>query len=118
MSVSDAAICKRLFVYGTLAPGESNQHLLADLAGSWQPATVRGQLYPNGIGLTLGYPALVLRESGELVQGKLFSCEQLPDYWDILDEFEGDGYQRVVCPAQLVGAGSVPAFVYVLNENH
>lgn len=33
-----------LFVYGSLAPGKSNAHVLAGIAGSWQPARAKGSL--------------------------------------------------------------------------
>ncbi len=31
----------RLFIYGTLAPGRPNEHVLAEVPGAWEPATVR-----------------------------------------------------------------------------
>jgi gamma-glutamylcyclotransferase (GGCT)/AIG2-like uncharacterized protein YtfP len=33
-------VTDRLFVYGTLAPGRPNEHVLADLGGTWEPAYV------------------------------------------------------------------------------
>ena len=48
---------ERLFVYGSLAPGESNAHVLAGIDGTWEPATVTGTLHPEGWGATLGFPA-------------------------------------------------------------
>ena len=38
----------RLFVYGTLAPGRSNEHILADVPGTWEPAVVQGTLIQEG----------------------------------------------------------------------
>lgn len=40
----------RLFVYGTLAPGRPNEHVLANLPGEWEPATVNGRLLQAGWG--------------------------------------------------------------------
>ncbi|MFG1925077.1 hypothetical protein [Cryptosporangium sp. NPDC048952] len=37
-----------LFVYGTVAPGEPNAHVLADVPGTWEPGSVRGHLLPDG----------------------------------------------------------------------
>ena len=54
----------RLFVYGTLAPGRSNAHVLATVPGTWEPATVRGTLFPEGWGAALGYPGIVLSVEG------------------------------------------------------
>ena len=34
-----------LFVYGTLAPGEPNEHILKDVEGVWLEASVTGKLY-------------------------------------------------------------------------
>ena len=33
---------QRPFVYGTLAPGRPNQHVLAHVPGTWEPDTVKG----------------------------------------------------------------------------
>ena len=49
---------QRLFVYGTLAPGRPNEHVLAPLGGTWQPAFVRGRLHAQGWGAAPGYPAI------------------------------------------------------------
>ena len=109
---------RRLFIYGTLAPGQPNAHVLAPLQGSWQPATVRGTLHPKGWGASLGYPAIVLDEKGTIVKGQIFSSEQLPDYWHILDEFEGSAYQRVTTLAHCEDGALISVQVYVLAESH
>ena len=64
---------QRLFVYGTLAPGRPNSHMLEAIGGAWRRASVRGTLHPEGWGATLGYPAIVLGEDGRKVEGSLFS---------------------------------------------
>ena len=38
----------RLFVYGTLAPGKPNHHVISDVAGEWENATVKGTLVNEG----------------------------------------------------------------------
>ena len=83
----------RLFVYGTLAPGRSNAHVLATVPGTWEPATVRGTLFPEGWGAALGYPGIVLSVEGGEVPGLIFSSPELPAHWARLDEFEGEGYE-------------------------
>lgn len=107
---------QRLFVYGTLAPGRPNSHLLEAIAGTWCRGKVRGTLHPRGWGATLGYPALVLDERGEEVEGYLFSSEELADHWGRLDEFEGEAYERVSTEITLEDGGTVRAHVYVLKE--
>ena len=108
---------QRLFVYGTLAPGQPNEHVLAPLQGSWHPASVRGTLHPKGWGAALGYPAIVLDEKGTMVEGQIFSSEQLPDHWNVLDEFEGSAYQRVTTLAQCEDGSWISVQVYVLAES-
>ena len=105
----------RLFVYGTLAPGQPNEHFLRDLGGEWRAGTVRGHLYPNGIGPTLGYPALDLRQPTSVIPGLLFSSPRLAQHWLILDEFEGEGYQRVKTSVVCVGGTTLEAFIYALH---
>ncbi|WP_318436396.1 hypothetical protein [Photobacterium leiognathi] len=48
-----------LFVYGTLAPDQSNAYVLAGLKGRWQRAYAVGFVYPNGKGATINYEYLV-----------------------------------------------------------
>ena len=64
---------QRLFVYGTLAPGRANEHVLADVPGTWELATVRGRLLQQGWGAEVGFPGIVLDEDGPEVHGMLFS---------------------------------------------
>lgn len=40
----------KLFIYGTLAPGRPNEHILSDVDGTWESATVKGKLYKKGLG--------------------------------------------------------------------
>ena len=102
----------RLFVYGSLAPSRPNAHVLSDVVGTWEPATVNGMLVQEGWGATLGYPAIVLSESADAVEGLVFSSPHLHEHWQRLDEFEGDGYMRVLAPVRLRSGGAVEAYVY------
>ena len=105
-----------LFVYGTLAPGRPNEHVLADVPGLWQPARVNGTLLPRGWGAALGYPAIRLDDSADAVEGLLFTSDELDDHWDRLDDFEGDGYERVATQVRLLGGSHADAFIYVVRE--
>ena len=104
-----------LFVYGTLAPGRSNAHVLADLPGTWQPAQLRGTVHNLTRGPAAGYPGLVLDANGSMVQGQVFTSDALPAHWERLDTFEGEGYARVPVQATLDGGATVAAFAYVLS---
>lgn len=105
----------RLFVYGSLAPGRLNGHVLADVPGEWEPATVTGTLLQEGWGAALGYPGIVLDERGDEVEGLLFSSESLAGYWDRLDAFEGDGYERALAKVKLRDGTVVDACIYRLR---
>ncbi len=107
----------RLFVYGTLAPGRPKEHVLAEVPGTWEPATVKGKLLQEGWGAAFGYPGIVLDELGGEVHGFIFSSVEFSAHWGRLDEFEGDGYERVVTSAKLGDGTVVNAHIYVLKEN-
>jgi gamma-glutamylcyclotransferase (GGCT)/AIG2-like uncharacterized protein YtfP len=109
-------INQRLFVYGSLAPGRPNEHILAPLGGTWQRATVRGHLKQQGWGAAMGFPGLVLDAAGEEIPGLVFSSEHLASFWATLDDLEGEDYVRVQVDVALDGGGSVAAYVYVLNR--
>ncbi|MBS0582100.1 MAG: gamma-glutamylcyclotransferase [Proteobacteria bacterium] len=106
----------RLFVYGTLAPGRPNAHMLAPVPGEWQPATVRGTLFQEGWGAAVGFPGIVLDDRAEPVHGFVFTSPELGDHWSRLDEFEGDGYERVAVVAELANGERVQAQIYALRE--
>ena len=105
----------RLFVYGSLAPGRTNEHLLAGVRGTWAPASVRGTLRQEGWGIAIGYPAIVLDPSGEEVQGLIFTSNELAAHWSRLDAFEGEDYQRVFTSVKLEDGTVVQAYIYALS---
>ena len=105
----------RLFVYGTLAPGRPNAHVLENVTGTWEPATVLGTLIPEGWGAAAGYPGIILDEHGGEVEGLLFSSGDLAEHWARLDEFEGEGYERVLTTVKLQDGSRVEAHVYALR---
>ena len=133
---SSSITCEhRLFVYGTLAPGKPNEHILADVSGDWQTGTVAGTLFEEGWGAAMGYPGIVLSEQrlgsisdagikqsnsstleelDDQVTGQVFTSMALPEHWQRLDEFEGDGYQRVATKVQLTNGETVSAYIYTL----
>lgn len=106
----------RLFVYGTLAPGQPNHYVLAGIPGNWEPASVRGTLFPDGWGAAVGYPGIVLDEHADEVEGLVFTSGHLAAHWPRIDEFEGDGYERVRVSAKLRDGTVVEAYVYQLSS--
>ncbi|MEO1592621.1 MAG: gamma-glutamylcyclotransferase family protein [Cyanobacteria bacterium J06632_22] len=107
---------QRLFVYGTLAPGRPNAHILAEVAGEWEAATVTGTLHQDGWGAAVGYPGIVLDEQGSPVEGFLFSSEVLAEHWARLDAFEGEEYERVLTAARREDQTVVDAYIYTLRN--
>lgn len=106
-----------LFVYGTLAPGRPNEHVLSHISGTWQPASVTGQLIQGGWGAEMGYPGIFLTADGQKVEGFLFSSEHLDQYWPYLDEFEGEGYERVLTKVTTQSGQKINAYIYQLIMN-
>lgn len=101
----------RLATYGTLSPGRINHHQLDGLRGTWRSGHVTGRLIEQGWGATMGFPALILDPAGGRVAVHLFESPDLPAHWRRLDEFEGDGYRRVIVPVETDG-GPVEAWLY------
>lgn len=106
---------QRLFVYGTLRPGQSNEHVLKAIGGTWQEASVRGHIRQvvEGSGV---YPAIVLDDTADVVPGYIFHSDQLNQHWDHLDAFEGDQYKRVLVTVQTKDHEDVEAYIYALRE--
>ncbi len=89
---------ERLAVYGSLAPGQPNHHLLAPLGGEWIEGYVEGELHTVGWGAAQGFPALCWRSGGATVRVHVLISSALPEMWAKLDEFEGADYRRSLVP--------------------
>ena len=105
---------ENIFVYGTLGPDRPNEHVLKAIGGVWENATVRGKLRQEGWGAEMGYPGINLDENGKEVEGFLFTSENLSSHWKVLDNFEGEGYERVITQAKLEDGSMVDTYIYVL----
>ncbi len=101
-----------LFVYGTLAPGEENAHIMDGMTGTWHKASVRGKRFHVGWGVHSGHPGLVPDENGESVNGLIFMSSDLPAHWERLDKFEGADYQRVPITARLENGDKFETQIY------
>lgn len=106
---------RTLAVYGTLAPGRSNHHVVAPLGGEWTRGIVEGDLSPDGWGATLGYPALRPRAGGPAVQVHVLTSPALVAAWPSLDAFEGPGYRRVLVPVLATGPAGTRRLHAVAN---
>jgi gamma-glutamylcyclotransferase (GGCT)/AIG2-like uncharacterized protein YtfP len=87
-----------LAVYGTLAPGQPNHHILAPLGGEWTDGLIEGDLLPVGWGADLGYPGFRPRVGGEAVAVRVLTAPSLATAWADLDRFEGPGYECILVP--------------------
>ena len=87
-----------LAVYGTLAPGQPNHHVLAPLGGEWTDGLIEGDLLPLGWGADLGYPGFRPRVGGDAVAVQVLTATLLTTTWPTLDHFEGPGYERILVP--------------------
>jgi len=110
-------MAERLFVYGTLGPGRSNEHVLVGIGGSWLKATVTGTLQEKGWGAEMGYPGIDLNSKGDEIEGSLFTSENLASNWSKLDEFEGEEYERVLTKVKLNDESFVDAYVYTIRKD-
>ena len=114
---TNPAMIEHLFVYGTLGPGRPNEHVLTKIGGTWKNATINGVLHNEGWGSELGYPAIELSNSGDVIEGFLFTSKHLSNNWDKLDEFEGQAYRRVIANVKLDNGTHVDANIYTLRSN-
>ena len=116
LAARGGTVIERLFVYGTLGPGRPNEHVLDAIGGSWETATVTGTLRHEGWGAELGYPGIDLDEHGGEVEGFLFTSENLSGHWAVLDEFEGEAYERVLAKVKIKDGSIVDAYIYMLRS--
>lgn len=109
--------CTRLIVYGTLAPGAPNHHLLSDLSGTWSKGETEGDVFAEGWGAAAGYPGLIARSGGPAVNVHVLDSNDLPAHWPRLDEFEGAGYRRALAPVRPGDGGCLVANYYEIRRS-
>lgn len=101
-----------LFVYGTLAPGEENHHIMEHMAGSWHPAVAKGEVQKQTVGDHSGYPCFNPNKVDKTVNGMLFSSTELDSIWSYLDAFEGAAYKRITIQVITESGSELTAYVY------
>lgn len=105
----------RLVVYGSLAPGRPNHHHIASIGGTWHTGWVEGELHDRGWGATQGYPGIRLQRGGPRVDVQVLESVELAQHWGRLDEFEGEGYQRVAVEVYGLEDSPVQGWIYALR---
>ena len=109
---------KYFIVYGTLAPGKPNHSKVEHIKGKWQNAIVRGKLEKKGWGAGLGYYGFKhcgIKEQNIIEAFVLFSDELVAN-WQYLDDFEGDGYRRILAKYELDNGETGVGYIYAINE--
>ena len=107
-----------IIIYGTLAPNRPNHSRVEHIKGKWLKGIVKGKLENEGWGAELGYYGFKHAPTHEqdYIEAYILFSEELADNWSHLDEFEGDGYQRILARFELengeVGVGNI----YALND--
>lgn len=102
---------RQLVVYGTLAPGNVNHHIISDIRGDWEDCTVNGHVCEIN-----GLPLFVWEPRGPSLKAQLFTSSVLPSRWEQIDEFEGSYYRRTLIPVAR-NDGIVIANIYVAIHN-
>jgi gamma-glutamylcyclotransferase (GGCT)/AIG2-like uncharacterized protein YtfP len=106
---------ERLAVYGSLAPGRQNHHIVGPLGGTWTEGVVEGDLFRYGWGTAIGFPALRLRPGGPAVPVHVLTSPALRTAWEELDAFEGAEYRRVLVPVWSAADRDARRLVTVAN---
>jgi gamma-glutamylcyclotransferase (GGCT)/AIG2-like uncharacterized protein YtfP len=102
----------RLVVYGTLAPGRSNHHMVAGIPGEWFTGWVEGDFHEHGWGAAEGFPAMTWRPGGGRIDVHVLESSELRQHWSRLDEFEGSAYRRTFIPVFRDGVPPVIGEIY------
>jgi len=66
----------------------------------------------------MGFPGIVisdLSEAKEEVKGMMLTSTQLAENWAMLDEFEGDQYERVIVSVKLDACHTENAYIYQIK---
>lgn len=106
-----------LFVYGTLRPGEENDHHLTKMDGQWEKGRIFATLKrPGEWGGGVPYPGVILDNSSSSVEGYVFSSHDLSNHWQDLDDFEGEKYQRALVEVEKEDGSKIEAHVYVIRN--
>ncbi len=68
----------------------------------------------------MGFPGIVITGSTkpkEKVKGMMLSSSQLRDNWAMLDDFEGEQYERIIVPVKLESGHIVDAYIYQIKPS-
>ena len=108
---------KKLVVYGTLAPGGVNHSVIEHIRGRWQKGIVKGKLLKQGWGAGLGYYGFKpVDKDEEKIPAFILTSDDLAANWQLLDDFEGSEYRRIIAKYQLEDGEIGVGFIYAIND--
>ena len=109
---------QHLIIYGSLAPGQPNHAKISHIKGLWKDVIIWGQLKNEGWGATLGYYGFVdgVTKDVQEIEGKVLQSAMLIDEYAFLDDFEGEGYKRILTKYKLTNGEIGVGYLYALNN--
>ena len=109
---------KLLIIYGSLAPNAPNHSVVEHIKGTWQQGTIRGSLEMKGWGADLGYYGFrhVSVEKQQEIKVFVLLSDELIANWQMLDDFEGNGYRRILAKYELENGQTGVGCIYAINE--
>lgn len=90
---------EHLAVYGSLAPGRENHHLLAGCPGTWTPGFTTGRVAERQ------FRVFTYAADGAHIAVHVLRSHHLRGFWRELDAFEGAEYRRILVPVFTRGGG-------------
>lgn len=85
-----------LCVYGTLAPEKTNNDVLNNISGEWNNCRIKGDITVKD-----GLPFFNWNLTSTPIEVKLFVSNDLSNYQNRIDNFEGKSYKRILIPTRL-----------------
>lgn len=109
---------KKLIIYGTLAPGKPNYSKIEHIKGEWKKAVIKGVLQNKGWGAELGFYGFKHANADEqtTIEAQVLFSDELVANWPYLDDFEGDGYKRILARYELENGEAGAGYIYAINE--
>ncbi|PSR57443.1 gamma-glutamylcyclotransferase [Adhaeribacter arboris] len=109
---------KSLIIYGSLAPNKPNHAVVEHIKGEWKKGIVRGKLENVGWGAALGYLGFKHCRKKDQQKISMFALisDELVSNWQMLDEFEGDEYRRILAKYELDTGEIGVGYIYAINE--
>jgi len=73
-------------------------------------------LKEEGWGAEMGCPGIELNDNADEIKGFIFQSKNLSNHWNMLDDFEGEGYKRVLAKAKLKDESVIETYIYTLSN--